>query len=251
MKKKTKKILLIGGSGQLGTAIIKSKIFKKIIYPNKKKLNLLDKKSIKTILNKNFDLIINCAAKARMSECEKKPLEAFNINVIGTSNLVKEIQTYIKLKKKEIKLIHLSTDGVYASTKGNYSERDVTKPYNFYGQTKLLSELLVQKLSKYIIIRTRFFDKNKIRFRTAATDIFTSMIELSLLVHKIKIISNIKFNGIINIGDKRKSDYNNYRKFDKSIKPCKKKDITKNLNFKIASDASMNLNLYDKLIKKR
>lgn len=249
MKKKNKKILLIGGSGQLGTAIINSKIFSYITFPNKKKLNLLNKSSIKKFLNKNFDLIINCAAKARIALCEKNPLEAYKVNVIGILNLVKEIQTYNKNKNKVIKLIHISTDGVYASVKGNYSERDIPKPYNIYGYTKLLSELIVQKLSKYIIIRTRFFDKNRIRFKTAATDIFTSSIELNLLIKKIKIISEINFNGIINIGDKRRSDYINYKKFNKSIKPCKKKDISKNLNFEIASDASMNLSLYNKLTK--
>ena len=39
-----KKILLIGGSGNLGSCIKKSKIFKKLISPKKKSLNLLNKK---------------------------------------------------------------------------------------------------------------------------------------------------------------------------------------------------------------
>ena len=51
-------------------------------------------------------------------------------------------------------------------------------PYNYYGYTKLKSERLVKKLKRFIIIRTRFFDKKKIRFKDAATDIFSSMIEV-------------------------------------------------------------------------
>ena len=42
---------------------------------------------------------------ARMKECEKKPNKAFNVNVIGTLNLVKEINNYKEAYKKNIRLI--------------------------------------------------------------------------------------------------------------------------------------------------
>ena len=42
----------------------------------------------------------------------------------------------------------------------------------------------------------------------------------------------------------------NYKKYKPNIKPCKRKDILKNLNFKIAKDSSMNLSLLKK-IKRR
>ena len=109
------------------------------------------------------------------------------------------------------------------------------------------AEYNVQNLSNYIIIRTRFFDKTKIRFNTAATDIFTSMIEVQDLVKEIKYMSLKNFNGVINIGGKRRSDFENYKKFKSNIKPCKRKDIIKDLSFKIARDASMNLNIFKKL----
>ena len=56
-----------------------------------------------------------------------------------------------------------------------------------------------------------------------------------------------KFNGVINIGERRRSDFENYKKFNSNIKPCKRKDIIKDLNFEIAKDASMNLNIFKKL----
>ena len=104
-------------------------------------------------------------------------------------------------------------------------------------------------LKNYVVVRTRFFDKKKIKFNTAATDIFTSMIEVENLVTKIKKVSLNKFIGIINIGDKKRSDFKNYKRFKPNIKPCKRKDIIKDLSFTIAKDASMNLKLYKKLIK--
>ena len=246
---KTKKALLIGGAGTLGSSIIRSKIFKKLDYPKKEKLNLLNKASIRKFLKKNYNLIINCAAIARVKECKKNPSKSIEVNIIGTSNLINEILYYEKKNKKKIKLIHISTDGVYPSTAGEYRENSALRPYNVYGWTKLWSENFVKLLKNYIIIRTRFFDKKNIRFKTAATDIFTSMIEVGTLVQEIKYISLIKFNGIVNVGKERTSDFANYKKYKLSIKPCKRKDIIKNLNFKIAKDASMNLNLLKKLKK--
>ena len=245
-----KKVLLLGGGGILGSSIIKSKIFKNLEAPSKTNLNLLNKSSIKKFLKRKYHLIINCAAIARMKECEKKPSKAIKVNIIGTLNLVKEIMGYEANFRKKVKLIHISTDGVYPSIKGNYSENGPIKPYNVYGWTKLCSELIVKKLENYVVIRTRFFDKTNIRFKTAATDIFTSMIEVQSLVKEIKRMSLTKFIGVINIGEKRKSDFENYKKFKSHIKPCKRKNIIKNISFKIAKDASMNLNLFKKIRKR-
>ena len=93
---KDNKVLLIGGSGTLGSAIINSKIFKKLDAPKKRELNLLSKKNIRKFLKKKYNLIINCAAIARMKECEKNPYKAIKVNVFGTLNLVEEIEKHDK-----------------------------------------------------------------------------------------------------------------------------------------------------------
>jgi len=249
--KKKNKTLLIGASGNLGSAIEKSKLFKNLYSPSKKILNIENRKKIRKILIKNkFNLIINCAAMARMKECEIHPTRAIKVNVFGMMNLVDEITNYQSRFNKKIKLIHISTDGVYPSISGNYSENSRTEPYNIYGWTKLYSELIVKRLKNYVVIRTRFFNKNNIKFNTAATDIFTSMMEVQNLVRAIKIISIKNFIGVINVGEQRKSDFENYKKFKKNIKPCRRKDILKELGFKIAKDASMNLSLLKKIKRK-
>lgn len=249
---KENKILLIGGSGTLGSTFINSKIFKKLDAPQKKELNLLNKKNIRKFIKKKYNVIINCAAIARMKECEKNPNKAIKVNVFGTLNLVEAIKKHHKNYKEKIKLIHISTDGVYSSTKGNYQENSPLKPYNNYGFTKMLAESVVTKiLDNYIIVRTRFFDKKNIKFKTAATDIFTSMMEVEDLVKAIKCVLLKNYKGVINIGQKRKSDFENYKKFKPNIKPCKRKDIVKKLGFEIARDASMNLKIFNRLKKNK
>ena len=248
--KKNNKILLIGGSGNLGTSIIKSDLFKNLYYPKKKELNILNRLSIRKILTKHkFNLIINCAAFARIVDCEKDISGAININIVGTFNLVKEIINYEKNNKKKIKFIHISGDGVYPSIKGNYSENSSLGPYNVYGWTKLSSEFIARFIDKHVIIRTRFFNKEKIKFKKSADDIFTSNIEVKDLVKEIKMISLKKFTGTVNVGEKRHSDYDAYKKFKIKLKRCKRKDIIKHLNVDLAKDSSLNLNLFNKIKK--
>ena len=80
-----------------------------------------------------------------MKFSEIYPVNAFDINVIGVINLVDEIKKY----DKNIKLIHISSDGVYPSTKGNYSEKSKIGPYNLYCWSKYLSEIPVRTLKKF------------------------------------------------------------------------------------------------------
>ena len=89
---------------------------------------MLKRTDIRKFLKKKYHLIINCAAIGRMRECEKNPLKAIRVNIFGTLNLIKEILNFENNYKKKINLIHISTDGVYPSIKGNYSEKSKLKP---------------------------------------------------------------------------------------------------------------------------
>lgn len=244
---KKNKLLIIGGTGNLGKSFKNSNFFKDCHFPTKKKLNLLNKTQInKFISKKKIEVIINLAAIARMGDCENNKKLAYQINVIGCKNLVNSIK-YID---KNIKLVHISTDGVYASISGNYKETSRLKPYNYYGLTKLKAEKIVKTMKNYLIIRTRFFNKNKIQFKTAAEDSFSSSIEVTKLVNIIKILLKKNIKGILNVGEKRISDYLLYKKYKKSIKKCKRFEIQNTINFKISKDASLNCNRFKKLLKK-
>ena len=94
-----------------------------------------------------------------MRICEKYKDKSYAVNVLGVQNLREII---LKIKERKIKLIQISSDAVYPSIKGNYSENSKLKPYNYYGKTKFFSEKIVKKLDDFIIIRTRFFNKKKL-----------------------------------------------------------------------------------------
>ena len=91
-------ILLLGGTGTLGSQIIKSKIFLNLKYPTKNKLNILNKKKIeKYLVINNISLIIHCAALARVKKCELDKNKAKKINVIGTENIVNSIMVFLNI----------------------------------------------------------------------------------------------------------------------------------------------------------
>lgn len=239
------KILIIGGTGKLGEKFKRNKFFKNSYYPSKKTLDVRSKTKIKKFLEtKRIEIIINCAAIARMSKCEENKSLAFETNVNGTMNLVLEI-----FKKKNLKLIHISSDAVYKSIKGNYGENDKLDFYNFYGLTKILSDYIVRYLEDYLIIRTRFYDKKEIKFKEYAFDSFSSAIEVNELVRIIEKLIKKNVSGVINIGSKKRSDFQIYKKLKQNIVRTNLESIKKNLNFNISKDSSLNLNKQKKILK--
>ena len=102
----------------------------------------------------------------------------------------------------------------------------------------------------HVIIRTRFYKKNLIKYKFSASDIYTSQIEIGYLPKYINYLIRDKFNGIINIGSSRKSDFKVYKNIKKNLKSFKRKDIVKRLKFNIARDASLNLSKFNKIKSK-
>ena len=243
-------VLLTGASGNLGKKIQLTMRGFSFLSPDRKELDICSPDSVRRYCKENsFDTVIHCAALARMQECETNPTKAFEINTLGTFNLVSSIREIEKLMNKNIRFIYISTDGVYKCDKGNYSEDSPTIPYNIYGWSKLGGETSVRILNNFCIIRTRFYDPEDIPFSESAVDIITSAIEVKKLIQSIQFLIQDKFNGVINIGDKEASEFTRYSEYKSDLKECKRADIASNLNFEIATNAAMDISLMKKVIK--
>lgn len=245
---KHKRVLLTGASGQLGAAILKEGARGYFLTPGMDLLDITRYSSVEGYFNKNkFDAIIHCAALARMTECEKHPVAAIETNIQGTANLVMAAIGKEARSKRPLRFIQISTDGVYPGTKGDYSERDETIPYNIYGWTKLGAECAVHLLKDFCIIRTSFFNPGKISFGNSATDLYSSKVTIGYLARAIMALLESKFTGIINIGGRRQSDYQRYKKFKPSLRPCKGADISKSIGLDLAKDASLDCGRWKKI----
>ncbi|MFT5761704.1 MAG: dTDP-4-dehydrorhamnose reductase [Polaribacter sp.] len=95
------------------------------------------------------DIIINTAAMTNVDTCEndRKGCYDLNVNVVQyLTDICSEINAH---------LIHISTDFIFDGKKGNYTEEDIPNPLSYYGETKLLSEQILQQSTiNYTILRT-------------------------------------------------------------------------------------------------
>ena len=153
MMKNKMKVLLTGGTGFIGTKFIEkfSKEFDFTILSSKEKIQ--EQKIIKTIEKINPDVVIHLAALTGLKNCELNQKEAFDVNVIGTENIVKGCI------KNNSRLIFFSSREVYGSTVMEKSdENDELDPINVYGHTKMKAEKIIQKYGEkenldYTILR--------------------------------------------------------------------------------------------------
>jgi len=149
-----KKILLLGGTGRLGSAF--NFQFKKdnieYLSPKKDELNLLDRKSIELYLSKTKpSFIINCAGLSILDICEREKEKSRILNF----ELIKILNIY-STETKAI-LLTFSTDYVFdglSSPDHSYSETDEKKPLSIYGSHKSdMEDYLLTEGKNFFIIR--------------------------------------------------------------------------------------------------
>lgn len=149
------KILLTGGSGQLGSEI-KKIIPKNILLfcPTRKELDLSDNNSIKKIVSEfKPDWIINCGAYTNVDKAEYEIELAYQINASALKTLAESLST------SNGKILHISTDYVFNGENFRpYKTSDQRCPIGIYGKSKSKGEEFLEDLlktrNKGIILRT-------------------------------------------------------------------------------------------------
>ena len=236
-----KKIVFTGGTGRFGTVLMKEydKSKFKILFPSKKKLNILDTKLIRKYLiaNKPKYLIHAAALSRPMKLHDSNISKSIDLNIIGTSNITKVCS------ELKIKLIFISTSYVYLGKKGNYHEEDPIKPVNNYGLSKMGGEAAVQMYKNSLIIRASMTEKPFIH-KKAFYDFITNFTYHEDIVNIILKVIDQK--GILNIGGKSQSVYNFALSKNIKVKKISAKKI-RGENSKI--NVGMNLKKLKKILK--
>ena len=167
--KNMKKIVVTGGSGFIGSNLIKHLLKKKYFVINidkltysanplniKKFLNdkkyvfyktdINNRKKVISILNKyKPDGIFNLAAETHVDRSIDKPDNFIKSNLLGVYNLLESILFYEKKNNKKIKLVHVSTDEVYGDIlKGRSNENFPYNPSSPYSATKAGADHLIK-----------------------------------------------------------------------------------------------------------
>jgi len=155
-------------------------------YDNFFKINLLEYKKVKQLLNAfTPEVIIHCAALTDVEGCELNPKIARVNNYEVTRFLAEQAKTL------KAKLIYISTDSVFDGTKKQpYTEDDLPNPTNAYSETKYLGEQAVKEnLNNYIILRTNIFGWN-IQPKTSLTEWVLKSLQDN---QKIKMFTDVYF----------------------------------------------------------
>ena len=146
------KILVTGGSGQLGSEL--NQLSKDhpgfFFFTDKDDLDITNRIALSAFFQKNrFDYCINCAAYTAVDKAEEEQNIAEAINVNGARYVADAC------KDTGTTLIHLSSDYVYHNEVNRpMIEIDPTTPEGIYAQTKLNGEFAALTHSETIVIRT-------------------------------------------------------------------------------------------------
>lgn len=95
------------------------------------------------------DVVINTAAMTQVDQCETDRDLCWNANVTSVEHLVKACAMH------GTHLVHVSTDFIFDGTRGPLLEDDKPNPVNYYGESKLAAELVIQQSNiPWAILRT-------------------------------------------------------------------------------------------------
>lgn len=233
------KIIFTGGSGLLGSEF--RKIRPDIDYPWWEDFNVTNYNQMKEYVRSNgCGLIIHAAAFTSPPLIDKDPLQAIDVNIIGTANVVKLCMEF------DLRLIYICTDYVFKGDKGDYKEDDPVYPVNKYAWSKLGGECAVRMYGKSLIIRTTFAP-NVFPFEKAFVDQWTSRESVSVIAKMIEKLIDKDITGTIHVGGRRKTVY----EFAKGLDASKQigKLSVKDVSFAVPVDTSLNCGRYNELTK--
>ena len=146
------RILLTGKSGQVGSALSKALApLGDVIAWDRSQLDLADPDAIRAAVRAAKPrVIVNAAAYTAVDKAEAEEGVAMKINRDGPRTLAEEAA------KGGALLVHFSTDYVFDGEKrAPYTERDVPRPLNAYGRSKLGGEqAILSSACRRLIVRT-------------------------------------------------------------------------------------------------
>jgi dTDP-4-dehydrorhamnose reductase len=144
------RVLILGASGQLGSALQSTFSDTTLITPSHSEFDLARDTAEDLLLSSRADIVINCAALHKLDACEARLGEAFAVNAVAVENLAAACAS------RDIPFATISSDYVFDGARSRpYTEADAPAPRTAYGISKFAGEQLARRAGpKCFIIRS-------------------------------------------------------------------------------------------------
>ena len=182
------KILLLGKSGQVGSALMplltrlaQSTDAGALVALGRADVDLSDAAALaQAVQQVQPALIVNAAAHTAVDRAETEPDIAFAINALAPGVLAQQAANLNAL------LVHYSTDYVFdGSQQTPYRESDPTHPLGVYGQSKLAGEQAVQASGcRHLLLRTSWV------YDSTGRNFLTTMLRLAKQHGKLRVVGD-------------------------------------------------------------
>jgi dTDP-4-dehydrorhamnose reductase len=136
-----RRIALIGGSGQLGSALRAAFAGREVAAPSHADVPFEEAGAVERLLDEaQPDVLINCSAFHHVDTCEREPERAFALNAHAVDRAAAGCAA------RGIAFATVSTDYVFDGKLGRaYREDDAVGPLTAYGASKAAGEFLVRR----------------------------------------------------------------------------------------------------------
>jgi dTDP-4-dehydrorhamnose reductase len=181
-------------------------------------IDVTDANELRSLLLKERpDVVVHMAALGDVDLCEREKELAWRTTVepsVEVASLASRLGFFA---------VYLSTDYVFDGERGNYRERDVPNPVNYYGLVKLMGEVAFSTCPRYAIVRASSiygFGPGRTNFAKylveklragepvkALVDQYTSPTQASLLAKAVLEIVEEGLEGVFHVVGERMSRY--------------------------------------------
>ena len=201
--------VLVLGNGKLGQEIINQTGWD-YLSRNKDNINVLDFDSWSNKLD-GYDVILNCIANTNTYSDDHKLMTEVNFKFV--LDLVSECN------KRSIKLIHISTDYVYANSNNNAKETDQELPdRNHYSVTKYYADNYIKMFSNNYLICRLSHKPKPFPYDSAWIDVMTNADYTDVISSLVIELIRKDAKGLYNVGTDQKTIYELAKQTNPSVK---------------------------------
>ncbi len=175
------KTLVTGASGMLGQAVMQTWSDLDPIGFDLPELDITNPPAIARALDLyQPDAVMNCAAYTAVDKCETEETKANHVNGTAVGYLAKACTL------RNVRLIHISTDYVFAGTNSaGYPEDAPLAPLNAYGRSKAKGEHeIVNNAHQYYLIRTSWL------YGPGGNNFVKTMLDLAKTKPELKVVND-------------------------------------------------------------